>query len=59
MKLRKVRTCWRNNKWFLILQPMYTLLVPCDLLEETVVKAVLQQRHLNMIITSVTEDSRI
>jgi len=38
---------------------MCELLVPCDLLEETVVKAVLQQRYLNVIITSVTEDSAI
>ena len=37
----------------------YMLLVPCDLLEETVVKAALKQRYLNMIIMSVTEDSRI
>jgi hypothetical protein len=38
---------------------MYTLFVLCDLLEETAVKAVLQLRYLNMIKTSVTEDSKI
>jgi hypothetical protein len=38
---------------------MYTFLVPCDLLEETVVKAVLHKRYLNMAIISVTEDSTI
>jgi len=38
---------------------MYTLLVPCDLLEETIVKAVLQQRYLNIFITPVREDSTI